>query len=232
MVGALARDSRIRIPISGIGGIATWRDAAEFIALGSTSVQVCTAVMHYGFRIVEDMIEGLSNYLDAKGMKSVNELRGRALPAFVEWGDLDLRYKVVAHVDEDACIGCNLCYVACRDTAVHCIHNAGEPLKPEHLAPTREAAVARARETGVHVVWVDETECIGCNLCASVCPVPNCITMKDVTNGTPFESWNDRVAKGTARVPGGLDDFRAARGIPVADPGAAATRPRDVPTSG
>src|SRR5881397_1422484 len=74
MVGALARDPHVKVPLSGIGGIATWRDAAEFIALGATSVQVCTAAMHYGFRIVEDMIDGLTNYLDEKGMKSVNEL--------------------------------------------------------------------------------------------------------------------------------------------------------------
>jgi dihydropyrimidine dehydrogenase (NAD+) subunit PreA len=124
MVAALARDPRITVPISGIGGITTWRDAAEFIALGATSVQVCTAVMHYGFRIVEDMIEGLSNYLDEKGMKSVRELHRKAIPAFTEWGDLDLNYKVVAEVDPAKCIGCNLCYVACRDTAVSCIHNA------------------------------------------------------------------------------------------------------------
>src|SRR5207344_2044674 len=104
MVAALGRDPRVTIPISGIGGIATWRDAAEFIALGSTSVQVCTSVMHYGFRIVEDLIDGLSNFLDSKGMRSVSELRGRALPAFVEWGELDLRYKVVAEVDATACI--------------------------------------------------------------------------------------------------------------------------------
>ena len=209
MVGALARDPRIRVPISGIGGIETWRDAAEFIALGSTSVQVCTAAMHHGFRIVEDMIDGLSSYLDSKGMKSVSELRGRALPAFVEWGDLDLNYKVVARVDAEKCIGCNLCYVACRDTAVHCIHGAATPLEGGHVATTRDAAVARAGATGVHTVWVDESECIGCNLCASVCPVPGCITMTDVTHGAPFESWNDRIAKGTAIVPGGLADYRA-----------------------
>src|SRR2546426_2038462 len=111
MVAALARDPRITVPISGIGGITTWRDAAEFIALGSTSVQVCTAVMHYGFRIVEDMIDGLSNYLDSKGMAAVDELPGEAIPAFTEWGDPDLNYKVIAHVDAEACIGCNLCYV-------------------------------------------------------------------------------------------------------------------------
>jgi len=206
MVAALARDPRITVPISGIGGIATWRDAAEFIALGATSVQVCTAVMHYGFRIVEDMIEGLSNYLDSKGMKSVRELHRKAIPAFVEWGELDLSYKVVAEVDPEKCIGCNLCYVACRDSAVSCIHNAGEALAPGHAAPTRDAALAAAQGKHMHIVWVDETECIGCNLCSSVCPVAGCITMKDVTNGAPFESWNDRIAKGTAHVPGGLHD--------------------------
>jgi len=206
MVAALARDPRITVPISGIGGITTWRDAAEFIALGATSVQVCTAVMHYGFRIVEDMIEGLSNYLDEKGMKSVRELHRKAIPAFTEWGDLDLNYKVVAEVDPAKCIGCNLCYVACRDTAVSCIHNSDEGLKPGHIAPTRDAALAASKEKEAHIVWVDESECIGCNLCSAVCPVAGCITMKDVTNGAPFESWNDRIAKGTAHVPGGLHD--------------------------
>jgi dihydropyrimidine dehydrogenase (NAD+) subunit PreA len=206
MVAQLAQDPRVTVPISGIGGISTWRDAAEFITLGATSVQVCTAVMHKGFRIVEDMIEGLSSFLDSKGMKSVKELRGKALPAYVDWGELDLNYKVVAHVDPELCIGCNLCYVACRDTAVHCIHNAGDALKPGHLAPTREAAIAESAEKKTHVVWVDETECIGCNLCSHVCPVKGCITMKDVTGDRPFESWNDRIARGTAKVPGGLRD--------------------------
>jgi dihydropyrimidine dehydrogenase (NAD+) subunit PreA len=102
------------------------------------------------------------------------------------------------------CIGCNLCYVACRDTAVHCIHNAGDALKPGHVAPTREAAIALSAAKKTHVTWVDETECIGCNLCSHVCPVKGCITMKDVTGDRPFESWNDRIAKGTAKVPGGL----------------------------
>ena len=162
--------------------------------------------MHYGYRIVEDMIEGLSNYLDSKGMKSVRDLHRKAIPAFVEWGDLDLNYKVVAEIDPEKCIGCNLCYVACRDSAVTCIHNSGEPLKPGHVAPTREAALAAAGDRNLHIVWVDETECIGCNLCSSVCPVAGCITMKDVTNGASFESWNDRIAKGTAHVPGGLHD--------------------------
>jgi dihydropyrimidine dehydrogenase (NAD+) subunit PreA len=162
--------------------------------------------MHYGYRIVEDLIDGLDAYLDDKGMKSVGELRGKALPGFVEWGDLDLNYKVIAKVDPQMCIGCDLCLVACRDSAAACIHRAEETPAPGHAAPTREAAVAAARAKGAHVVWVDETECIGCNLCAHVCPVHHCITMADVTDGAPFESWNDRLAKGTAYVPGGLHD--------------------------
>ena len=145
-------------------------------------------------------------------MASVTELRGKALPAFVEWGELDLNYKVIAHVDAGKCIGCNLCYVACRDTAVHCIHNVDEPLASGHRASSREAAIAAAKTRDSHIVWVDESECIGCNLCAAVCPVPGCITMVDQTHGAPFESWNDRIAKGTARVPGGLADYRAAHG--------------------
>src|SRR5881397_289476 len=161
LVSALAADPTVKIPISGIGGIASWRDAAEFIALGAGTLQVCTAVMHYGFRIVEDLIDGLSNYLDGKGLKSVKDLHRKAVPAFAEWGELDLNYKVVAEVDAEKCIGCNLCYVACRDTAVHCIHNADEPIAPGHRASTREAALAASKAKDAHIVWVDESECIG-----------------------------------------------------------------------
>jgi len=163
-------------------------------------VQVCTAVMHRGFRIVEDLCDGLSHFLDSKGMKSVAELRGKALGAYVEWGDLDLSYKVSAHVDPAKCIGCELCLVACRDASVDAIHTGPVPLAAGHVAATRDQAIARAAGSGVHVTWVDETACTGCNLCSHLCPVPGCITMKDVTGGKPFESWNDRIAKGTHKA--------------------------------
>jgi dihydropyrimidine dehydrogenase (NAD+) subunit PreA len=121
------------VPISRHRRDLHWRDAAEFIALGSTSVQVCTAVMHYGYRIVEDMIEGLSNYLDSHGMKSVNELRGRAVPAYKEWGELDLNYKLVAKIDAQKCIGCQLCVTACHDGAHQCIFaGTDDEQRPPH----------------------------------------------------------------------------------------------------
>ena len=114
MVAQIAREKTTKhLPISGIGGVSNWRDATEFLALGASSVQVCTAVMHYGFRIVEDMIEGLSGYMDEKGFKTLPDLIGKAVPAFSEWGDLDLAFKIVASIDPKKCIGCELCYKVC-----------------------------------------------------------------------------------------------------------------------
>jgi dihydropyrimidine dehydrogenase (NAD+) subunit PreA len=220
LLSQLSRHPQIRkLPISGIGGISNWRDAAEFIALGSTTVQVCTAVMHYGYRIVEDMIEGLSDYLDSQGMKSVSELVGRAVPAYQEWGDLDLSYRVVADISTDKCIGCQLCYVACMDGAHQCIHIPGKTeaesraaghIHMPKLIPDR-AVISKAGAEGARVPYVDEDECIGCNLCALVCPVQGCITMKELPTGKEPETWNDRVQKGTNFVPGGLDATLAAK---------------------
>ncbi len=187
MVAALARDPRIQIPISGIGGIGNWRDAAEFIALGATSVQVCTAVMHYGYRIVEDMLDGLSNYLDEMKMASVSELTGRAIPHFTEWGELDLNYRVIPSIDAKKCIGCRLCYIACLDGAHQCIHVRQSPCSAYHGEPDHGKSARAEIKPAVHhaadgkvpdwVPFVDESECVGCNLCHLVCPVPGCITM-------------------------------------------------------
>jgi dihydropyrimidine dehydrogenase (NAD+) subunit PreA len=209
MVAAIARDAP-GTPLSGIGGISTWRDAAEFMALGASTVQVCTAVMHYGYRIVGDMIDGLSGWLDDHGIERARDLVGRAVPSYKEWGDLDLAYKVVARIDDKTCIGCQKCVVACQDGAHQCIFTGREERdRPPHAhtggravppVPFPVGAIA-----GDRVPWIDEPECVGCNLCQLVCPVQGCIAMVEVPSG-PRDTWNDRVAKGTAKIPGGIHD--------------------------
>jgi dihydropyrimidine dehydrogenase (NAD+) subunit PreA len=186
MVSACAQ--RVKIPISGIGGIATWADAAEFVALGATSLQVCTAVMHYGFRIVEDLIDGLDDYLDAKGFTDLSQLRGRAVNNVADWGDLDLNYKIIAHINSDLCIGCHLCYVACEDGAHQCIEEF-----PAGQSALQLGMFGKADGDNARVPRIIEDECVGCNLCALVCPVHGCITMKEVATGNPIMSWNDRM---------------------------------------
>jgi dihydropyrimidine dehydrogenase (NAD+) subunit PreA len=181
MVHACATDPAVGLPISGIGGIATWRDAAEFISLGSTSLQVCTAIMHYGFRIVEDMIDGLSNYLEAKGFQSLADLRGKAVERVTDWKYLDLHAKRVARIDHEKCIGCNLCYIACEDGAHQCID----------LVDSTPYGLGPGRVPGKPVPLVRENDCVGCNLCSIVCPVDNCITMVPVPTGQAPMSWEN-----------------------------------------
>jgi dihydropyrimidine dehydrogenase (NAD+) subunit PreA len=174
---------KVKIPIVGIGGIGYWNDAAEHIALGASTVQVCTAAMHYGFRVVEDMIDGLSAYMDDHGYRTIEDFRGRAVPNVKDWGDLDLNYKIIADIRQDLCIGCQLCYVACEDGAHQCIQ----------AYSAAGSAKMNPNGMGVHVPRIIEEECVGCNLCALVCPVDGCITMKQVATGNPFESWNMRM---------------------------------------
>lgn len=174
MVSELARDAEFNIPISGIGGINTWRDAVEFMLLGAGSVQVCTAVMHYGYRIVEDMIDGLNNYLDEKGFESVNELIGKSVTRVTDWGNLDLNYDVKAHVNVENCIRCNLCYIACEDGA----HQSFQFQEVD----------------GKRYPYVIEEECVGCNLCALVCPSPGAITMIRKDDGSNPQSWKERTS--------------------------------------
>ncbi|MGS4886625.1 NAD-dependent dihydropyrimidine dehydrogenase subunit PreA [Roseibium sp. MB-4] len=164
MVAEIARDPETHgLPISGIGGVTTWRDAAEFMALGAGSVQVCTAAMTYGFKVVEDMIEGLSDWMDEKGYTSVDQVVGRAVPNASDWQHLNLNYIAKAKIDQDLCIQCGRCHIACEDTS--------------HQAITNMVDGARKFEV------IDE-ECVGCNLCVNVCPVENCITMEQMAPGT------------------------------------------------
>jgi len=172
MVGDLARDPDCQgMGISGIGGISTWRDAAEFLTMGAGTVQVCTAAMHHGFKIVEDMIDGLGNWMDEKGYKTLSDFQGAAVGNYVEWGDLDMNYEIIAQIDQQACIKCGLCHIACEDTS--------------------HQAIAATRVDGARRYEVIDAECVGCNLCMHVCPVDNCITMRRVDNGKPYVTWSD-----------------------------------------
>ncbi|MDP9110926.1 MAG: NAD-dependent dihydropyrimidine dehydrogenase subunit PreA [Candidatus Eremiobacteraeota bacterium] len=175
MVNECARDADVALPISGIGGIESWRDAAEFLLLGATNVQVCTSVMHHGFRIVEDMVDGLNSYLDDHGIAHVSDLVGKSQNRITTWENLNLNYKVVARIDQDLCIHCNKCYIACEDAAHQCIDRIGA--------------------NGIAQLVVDEGECVGCNLCAMVCPVPDCIEMVRVDDGLTPESWKQRAER-------------------------------------
>jgi dihydropyrimidine dehydrogenase (NAD+) subunit PreA len=163
MVAEIARDPQTAgLPISGIGGITTWRDAAEFISLGAGSVQVCTAAMVYGFKIVQDLCDGLQNFMRAQGYASLADCQGRAVPTVKNWNQLNLNYVEKAVIDQDLCIQCGRCHVVCEDTS--------------HQAIRAELGALRRFE-------VNEAECVGCNLCASICPVESAITMRRVSPG-------------------------------------------------
>lgn len=170
MVAEIARDPECAgMPISGIGGISTWRDAAEFMALGSGTVQVCTAAMHYGFKIVDDMIDGLGNWLDAKGHGTFSAIVGQAVPNVTAWQHLNLNYKTIARIDQDLCIKCGLCHIACEDTS--------------------HQAIAASKIGSLRRYDVIERECVGCNLCMHACPVTGCISMVEVATGKPKITW-------------------------------------------
>jgi dihydropyrimidine dehydrogenase (NAD+) subunit PreA len=162
--------------------------------------------MHYGFRIVEDMIDGLSNWMDEKGFRTMDDFRGLTLPKVADWKHLDLNYKIVARINRDKCIGCDLCYVACWDGAHQCIHLDGQAPPATVEARSRAAIVTtpiakldaqqftNAATPAARIPRIDEDECVGCNLCWLVCPVENCITMEEIQTGRPRESWEMRTS--------------------------------------
>jgi dihydropyrimidine dehydrogenase (NAD+) subunit PreA len=193
MLAALGRDAVIaasKLPISGMGGISTWRDAAEFLLLGAGNLQVCTAVMHYGFRIVEDLCDGLSNWMDEKGFAKVSDVVGKSLHRVSDFKDFDLSFRAVARIDQQKCIRCNLCYVACNDTAHQCIDLVAkdgrvvQPQSYEIRANGKEEAVSTRPS-----VLVREQDCVGCRLCYNVCPVEDCIRMIEEPSGRPSLTW-------------------------------------------
>jgi dihydropyrimidine dehydrogenase (NAD+) subunit PreA len=151
VISEIARE--VDIPITGTGGACDWKDAVEFMLVGAGNVQYCTAPMQYGFRIIDDMKEGMESYLVSKGFASPMDLVGRALPNIVSHDELP-RQEVVSRVVKDKCIRCDLCYVACRDGGHRAI----------------ELTEDRYPET-------DEEKCVGCGFCVQTCPVHGCIEM-------------------------------------------------------
>ena len=161
MVAEIARDpATAGLPISGIGGITTWRDAAEFIALGCGTVQVCTAAMTYGFKVVDEMKAGLSQWMDEKGYARISDFQGLAVPNVTDWQYLNLNYVAKAKINQEACIKCGRCYAACEDTS--------------------HQAIAMSDD---RVFTVKDDECVACNLCVNVCPVDGCISMVPMSPG-------------------------------------------------
>ena len=158
-IAQMKQDAALKnAPISGIGGVETWEDALEFIMLGSGTVQVTTAIMQYGYRIVEDMISGIQYYMEEKGVEKLQDLVGCALDNMVPAENLDRDYIVYPNFNHDKCVGCGRCYVSCYDGA----HQA--------------------------IVWDEETRrpslkqenCVGCHLCSLVCPIEKCITKGEI----------------------------------------------------
>ncbi|HXX61359.1 MAG TPA: NAD-dependent dihydropyrimidine dehydrogenase subunit PreA, partial [Candidatus Sulfotelmatobacter sp.] len=160
MTSAVASDPDVRLPVSGIGGVADWHDAVEFMLAGATTVQVGTSVMHWGYRMIDDLVDGLSTYLRSKGLHSPAELVGKALPTLTDWGHLDQSFRLLAQIDQGRCVNCNLCLVACNDGA--------------HQAIRREGTNGTSR------LVVDGDYCVGCHLCQYVCPVEGCISMVEL----------------------------------------------------
>ncbi|MCP4459632.1 MAG: NAD-dependent dihydropyrimidine dehydrogenase subunit PreA [Cytophagales bacterium] len=187
MLKNCAQHPGVDIPISGIGGIENWRDAVEFFLLGATNVQVCTAVMHYGFGIIREMIPGLERYMTEKGFETLDDFKGKALGNVKTWEHLNLEYKVKAEIKEDKCIGCQLCYIACEDGAHQAIR----------LSEDKENRVPEI---------IDEN-CVGCNLCSIVCPSEGCIAMVRQDDGQKVTTWNERM--NSDDVPTTFNDERA-----------------------
>ena len=143
--------------------------------LGAANVQVCTAAMKSGFRIIEDMCEGLNNWMDEKGFKTLEDFIGKSVDKITHWEDLDINYHIIAKINPDKCIHCGLCYIACEDAS--------------HQSISLEFGKPYNNYT------VKEEECVGCNLCKLVCPVNDCITMEEHRKGDEYLNWKEFQAR-------------------------------------
>ena len=199
LLSQVASDREIILPISGVGGISTWKDAVEFILLGSTSVQICTAVMHYGFRIIDDLVEGLTNWMESKGFSTIDDFKGKAIEQIEDFGNFNLLHKTVARIEQTKCIHCNLCHIACEDGAHQCIDLTAV--------------------NGDYKTEVREEDCVGCSLCSLVCPVEGCIEMVRVDDESESKTWNELMAdfKREGKEPSweNIEEFKKKHGIVI-----------------
>jgi dihydropyrimidine dehydrogenase (NAD+) subunit PreA len=157
-IADMAKCEDLDLPLSGIGGIETWIDALEYLLVGASTIQVTTGIIHYGYRIVEDMIEGLSDYMVSKGITKVSDLVGKALPNLQETDHFDLERQGRVEYNYDICVGCGQCYIVCNDAAGQALEWDGEKRRPKLI----------------------EDKCLSCMVCSFVCPVPGLITFKEM----------------------------------------------------
>jgi dihydropyrimidine dehydrogenase (NAD+) subunit PreA len=160
-IAELAQCRELGLPLSGIGGAETWVDCLEYLLLGASTIQVTTGIVHYGYRIVADMIEGLTDYLASRGLGGVTELVGKALPNLRTTGDFDLSRQGIAEYDLDRCVGCGQCYIVCNDAAGQALEWEAERRRPRLI----------------------EEKCLSCMICSFVCPVPGLIGFKEMPKG-------------------------------------------------
>jgi dihydropyrimidine dehydrogenase (NAD+) subunit PreA len=165
-IAQLARNSALGLPLSGIGGIETWVDVIEYMLCGATTVQITTGVIHYGYRIIEDILEGMTYYVKDQGLDSVGEIVGKAVPNIVGTDEFDLSRQGIAEYDLDRCIGCGQCYTVCQDAGGQCLDWDGTDRRPV----------------------MDEAKCLGCMICSFVCPIanPRLITYKEIKDKPPI----------------------------------------------
>jgi len=157
-IADLAQHPELKLPLSGIGGIETWIDALEYILLGSSTIQVTTGIMHYGYGIVADMIEGLADYMAARKIERVADLVGKALPNLGTTDHFDLQRQGITQYDLSRCVGCGQCFTVCNDAGGQALHWDADQRRPALI----------------------EDKCLSCMLCSFVCPVSELITFKEM----------------------------------------------------
>jgi dihydropyrimidine dehydrogenase (NAD+) subunit PreA len=164
------------LPISATGGITQWNDGVEYLLMGATQLQVCTEIMLRGYKIVKGMNQGLEEYMDKMGFKSVNDIVGdmyKHVTSFSHLLENSVSNKVA--VNEETCIGCNLCVVSCDDAGYQALE-----LKE---IPDLKKGDGKMKK----IAKVLEPNCTGCNLCVAVCPVPECMSLYDSKKPFPYD---------------------------------------------